>query len=177
MNRKMKPLMVSLLLLMTVVGRGSEMVAEAVKNFDLESYLGTWYEIARLDHSFERGLTNVTANYTLKENGSVKVLNRGYSDKKSTWKSATGRAKFTDDPNVGALRVSFFWPFYGGYNVVLLAENYSYALVAGDSEKYLWILAREPELNQDIMSSLLERARELGYSTENLIYVSHEKQD
>ena len=168
--RKLKFMITSWMLLTGLVS-AAEMVDSAVKNFDLDRYLGTWYEIARLDHSFERGLSQVTATYSLKDNGMVRVLNRGYSDKKSNWRSATGVAKFTGDVHVGALRVSFFRPFYGGYNVVSLAEDYSYALVAGDSNKYLWILARSPELPVDIVAGLMDKARSLGYDTDALIFV------
>lgn len=144
---------------------------ESVRNFELDRYLGTWYEIARMDHSFERGLSNVTAEYALLENGKVSVTNRGFSDKKAKWKTAKGKAKFKANPGVGAFDVTFFWPFYGGYHIVLLAEDYRYALVAGDSEKYLWILSRSSVLDPDDLEAILARAMALGYNTEKLIWV------
>jgi len=167
----MKKLGILILLLSSLFGKNSDMVQEAVEKFDLDRYLGAWYEIARMDHSFERGMSNVTANYQLREDGKVSVLNKGYYAEKSKWKSATGIAKFTAEASRGALRVSFFRPFYGGYNVVLLAEDYSWALVAGDSEKYLWILSRTPVLDPDHLEQLLGRARSLGYRVEDLIWV------
>ncbi|MCF7823490.1 MAG: lipocalin family protein [Candidatus Marinimicrobia bacterium] len=167
----MKGLMMFMMFVSSIFAQDREMVQEAVKNFELDKYLGTWYEIARLDHSFERGMSNVTAHYSLREDGRVKVLNKGYRDNKSVWKSATGIAKFTGEPTRGALRVSFFRPFYGGYNIVELDEDYSYALVAGDSEKYLWILSRTPVLDPDHLEKILSRGQALGYRIEDLIWV------
>lgn len=142
-----------------------------VTGFELPRYLGTWHEIARLDHSFERGLTNVTAVYSMREDGGVKVVNRGYKTATGEWKEAAGRAYFTGAQSVGQLKVSFFRPFYGGYNIVELdRDGYNYALVAGPSTKYLWILARTPELAPAIVKRLAARARELGYNTDDLIF-------
>jgi apolipoprotein D and lipocalin family protein len=145
--------------------------ATVVTGFSLERYLGTWYEIARLDHRFERGLTQVTATYSMREDGGVKVLNRGYKEKKDKWSDAEGKAYFVDAPDVGRLKVSFFGPFYGAYNIIALEpDNYSYALVIGNSTKYMWILAREPVLEPAALESLLDKARELGFATDELIY-------
>ena len=142
-----------------------------VSGFELGRYLGTWHEIARLDHSFERGLSNVTAEYSLREDGGVKVINRGYKAAGAEWKEAEGRAYFTGDKSVGQLKVSFFRPFYGGYNIIELdREAYSYSLVAGPSRSYLWILARKPELSQEVLKRLVDRAKELGLETEKLIF-------
>lgn len=139
--------------------------------FELPRYLGTWHEVARLDHSFERGLTRVTAEYSMREDGGVKVVNRGYKAATGEWKEAVGRAYFTGPASVGQLKVSFFRPFYGGYNIAELdREGYSYALVAGPSTKYLWILARTPALAPEILKRLLARAGELGYNTDALIF-------
>ncbi len=148
---------------------------EPVDNFELESYLGTWYEIARLDHSFERGLSNVTAEYTLREDGGVGVLNRGYRAEKDEWGEAEGKAYFVGDPSVGQLKVSFFGPFYGGYNVFELGENYEYSMVAGANRSYLWILARKAQLSQSTIDELLSRAEAAGYDTSELIFVDHDK--
>jgi apolipoprotein D and lipocalin family protein len=148
---------------------------EPVDNFDLEPYLGTWYEIARLDHSFERGLSNVTANYSLREDGGVAVLNRGYSAEKGEWDEADGKAYFIGDPSVGRLKVSFFGPFYGAYNVFALGESYEYSMVAGPDHSYLWILAREPQLQQAILNELLSSADAAGYDTSELIFVEHDR--
>ena len=149
--------------------------AKAVTDFSLERYLGTWYEIARLDHFFERGLTKVTATYSMREDGGVKVVNRGYKAKKSRWSDAEGKAYFVETPNIGRLKVSFFGPFYGAYNIIALdQENYSYALVIGNNTKYMWILAREPEVPPEVLEGLLSQARELGFPIDELIYPQKE---
>lgn len=145
--------------------------ATAVTDFSLERYLGTWYEIARLDHRFERGLTQVTANYSMRDDGGVRVLNRGYKEEKGAWSDAEGRAYFVEGPDIGRLKVSFFGPFYGAYNIIALEpENYSYALVIGNNTKYMWILAREPNLESTILEALLHKADKLGFATDELIY-------
>lgn len=147
---------------------------EPVGDFDLERYLGTWYEVARLDHRFERGLTNVTATYTRRDDGGVDVVNRGYRATKAAWDSAEGKAYFVGDRDVGRLKVSFFGPFYGAYNVFELdREGYCYAMVAGPNRSYLWILAREPDLSAAIVERLVARAASLGFDTARLIYVEH----
>ena len=147
---------------------------QPVTGFELDRYLGRWYEIARLDHRFERGMSNISATYSMRDNGGVNVLNRGYKHAKGKWDDATGKAYFVDDTDVGRLKVSFFGPFYGGYNIIELdKENYQYALVAGPNRKYLWILARTPELNQDVLSMLVNKAKQLNFPTDELIYVDH----
>ena len=147
----------------------------AVKGFDVQRYLGTWYEIARLDHSFERGLITVSATYTLNADGSLRVVNRGFDPKKNRWKAAEGRARFVSDPDIGRLKVSFFGPFYGGYNILELdRQDYSYALVCGNSRSYLWILARHPELSETVKDSLIQKAKTLGFDTDALIFVRQE---
>lgn len=148
---------------------------EPVDNFELEPYLGTWYEIARLDHSFERGLSNVTANYTLREDGGVAVVNRGYRTDKGEWDQAEGKAYFIDDTSVGRLKVSFFGPFYGAYNVFELGENYEYSMIAGPDRSYLWILAREPQVPGALLDELLAKAEAAGYDTSKLIFVEHDQ--
>lgn len=146
-----------------------------VDNFQLEKYLGKWYEIARLDHSFERGLTRVTAEYSLREDGGVNVLNRGYSAEENKWKEAEGKAYFVEGSDQGHLKVSFFGPFYGSYIVFELDhENYQHALVCGPDKSYLWILSRRPGINQDLKNSLVEKARSLGFDTTQLIVVDHD---
>jgi apolipoprotein D and lipocalin family protein len=145
-----------------------------VDNFKLEKYLGKWYEIARLDHSFERGLTRVTADYSLQDNGGVRVLNRGYSPKENTWKEVEGKAYFVEGSDQGYLKVSFFGPFYGSYIVFELDhENYQYALVCGPKKSYLWILARDPEMKKDTKDLLTAKATKLGFDTSKLIFVDH----
>jgi len=145
-----------------------------VDHFRLEKYLGDWYEIARLDHSFERDLTRVTANYSLQDDGGIRVLNRGYSEKEKRWKEAEGKAYFVRGTDQGYLKVSFFGPFYGSYIVFELDhENYQYSLVSGPDKSYLWILARNPEMKKDLMDSLIAKAAALGFDTGKLIFVDH----
>ncbi|NCU40078.1 hypothetical protein EOL99_04310, partial [Candidatus Falkowbacteria bacterium] len=139
--------------------------AIAVTPFHKTKYLGKWYEIARLDFRFERNLNNTTANYSLNKNGTIKVDNQGYNYKKKEWAQAIGKAKFASDENVAMLKVSFFGPFYSGYNVIALDEDYQYALVAGESLKYLWILSRNPTIPEDIKQKYLKIAESIGYNT------------
>ncbi|HNP34318.1 MAG TPA: lipocalin family protein [Woeseiaceae bacterium] len=154
---------------------GSPDGTRVVSDFELDRYLGTWYEIARLDHRFERGLANVTADYSLRDDGGVKVVNRGFNTKTAEWDEAIGKAYPVGPPDRGQLKVSFFGPFYGGYNILELdAENYQYALVAGPNRSYLWILARSPDLPDRIVRSLVEKARDLEFPVDELIYVSHD---
>lgn len=146
-----------------------------VTDFNIERYLGTWYEIARLDHSFEKGLERVTAHYSLRDDGGIKVVNRGFNPKKNKWKEATGKAYFVDNPKVGRLKVSFWGPFYGGYNIIELDTiNYSYSVVCGPTKSYLWILSRNPKMDEHIISELIRKARSLGFETDRLIYVLQE---
>lgn len=144
-----------------------------VSQFDLSRFLGQWYEIARYDHKFERGMQDVTAEYSLEDNGMVKVLNRGIRNGEQ--QVAEGKAKQPDpERNPAHLRVSFFWFFYSDYNILLLAEDYSYALIGSKSADYLWILAREPMLDENVKATILDEARRRGYDTDALIWVSHE---
>jgi len=146
-----------------------------VENFELDRYLGKWYEIARLDHSFERGLTNVTAEYSLREDGAVRVVNRGYSVKKQEWDEAEGKAYFVEGNDVGHLKVSFFGPFYGGYVVFGLDQDeYQYSFVSGPNTSYLWLLARTPTVSDEVLHKFTERAAELGFDTDTLIFVEHD---
>jgi len=146
-----------------------------VDHFKLEKYLGKWYEIARLDHSFERGLTRVTADYILRDDGGVRVLNRGYSEKEKTWKEAEGKAYFVQGTDQGYLKVSFFGPFYGSYVVFELDhEHYQYSLVCGPDRSYFWILARTPEMEKDLRDNLIAKAAALGFDTSKLIFVDHQ---
>ncbi len=146
--------------------------AEPVRDFELPRYLGTWYEIARLDHRFERGLSQVTADYSLRDDGGVHVVNRGYDAAAGSWDEAVGKAYLVDEPDVGRLKVSFFGPFYGGYNILAL-DHERYSLVAGPNRSYLWLLARTPELPDADVERLVEMARELGFPVDELIFVDH----
>jgi len=146
-----------------------------VDNFNIERYQGSWYEIARLDHSFERGLTSVSAEYSLRSDGGLRVVNRGYSKKENKWKEVEGKGYFVDRKDRGFLKVSFFGPFYGSYVVFDLdRENYSYALVCGPDKSYFWLLARSPKIDDHLKKRLVDKATHLGFDTDKLIYVRHD---
>lgn len=163
---------VVLLLLAMLAGActGLPQGQQVVRPFYLERYLGTWYEIARLDHRFERDLSQVTANYSLRSDGGVRVLNRGQAPD-GRWREAEGRADFVGAPDEGRLKVSFFGPFYGSYNV--LATDYELSLVSSYNLQYLWILSRTPAPSQERVQALVEQARRLGFNTGALIWVKH----
>jgi apolipoprotein D and lipocalin family protein len=148
--------------------------AKAVKPFEVNKYLGTWYEIARMDFKFERDLKNVTATYSLNDNGTIKVLNQGFNINTNERKQAIGKAKFVDLTDEAKLKVSFFGPFYAGYNVVALDAEYKYALIAGQSLEYLWILSREKTIPENIKTEYLKIAESIGYKTSDLIWVVQE---
>ena len=146
----------------------------AVKNFELDRYLGKWFEIARLDHSFERGLSNISAEYSLRDDGGVKVVNSGFSKEDNAWRKAEGKAYFVDQADVGHLKVSFFGPFYGSYIIFELdKENYQYAFISGPNTSYLWLLARTPEVDSGVTERFVKQAQALGFDTSKLIYVEH----
>lgn len=148
---------------------------EPINGFDVNRYLGTWYEIARYDHSFERDLEQVTAQYSMRKDGGIKVINRGFNPIKQTWKEAVGKAYFVGREDVGHLKVSFFGPFYASYVIFSLdIEGYEYAMITGPNRDYLWVLARQPKLSSDATQVLLKKAHEAGFDTKKLIFV---KQD
>ncbi len=143
-----------------------------VSGFELNRYLGRWYEIARLDHSFERGLSEVTAEYRLGDDGGVVVVNRGFSQADKEWREAQGKAYFVNSEQEGYLKVSFFGPFYGAYVIFELdLVDYSYAFVSGPDTNYLWLLSRTPTVNEEILRKFSAMAEERGFDTEALIYV------
>jgi apolipoprotein D and lipocalin family protein len=143
-----------------------------VDGFDVNRYLGKWYEIARLDHSFERGLINVTAEYSLRDDGGVRVVNRGFSSSKNEWKEANGKAFFVESEDTGYLKVSFFGPFYGSYVIFDLdQEGYQYSFVSGPDTSYLWLLARTPQVPGQVMQRFIDQAEALGFDTTSLILV------
>lgn len=154
-------------ILLAGCGNAQKVDNTPVAALDLQRYLGDWYEIARFDHSFERGLEFCKANYAMKENGKIAVTNTGIKEGKP--KTSNGKAKTTDTP--GLLRVSFFGPFYSDYRVMLLDDNYQWALVGSGSAKYLWILSRTPELPKETLDTILAEARRRGYDTSKLIWV------
>lgn len=149
--------------------------ATAVTNFKKDKFLGKWYEIARFDYRFEKNLNNVTATYSLKNNGNIKVNNQGYDYVKDKWKQSLGEARFVKDENTAELKVSFFKPIWSGYNVIDIDEDYQYALIAGYNLEYLWILSRETTIPEDIKQRFLKKAQSLGYDTGKLIWVEHNK--
>ena len=145
-----------------------------VDGFNLNNYLGKWYEIARLDHSFERGLSQVTANYSIKDDGGVRVINKGFSIKNNEWQEAEGKAYFVDTTTEGYLKVSFFGPFYGSYVVFELEhKNYQYAFISGPNTDYLWLLSRTTSVEPEVMQKFLKMSKERGFTIEDLIYVNH----
>lgn len=146
----------------------------AVRPFDKSRYLGTWYEIARFDFKFEKDLNNTTANYSINSDGSLRVVNRGFNTVSHEWKEAIGRAKFVDQDSIAMLKVSFFGPFYAGYNVIAIDSAYRYALVCGNSLEYLWILSREKIIPEDIKTQYLDLAKSVGFETEKLLWIKHD---
>lgn len=172
--KKLKILPFLLLPLVLSACMGMPAGVKPVSSFELDRYLGKWYEIARLDHSFERGLEQVTAEYSLREDGGVRVLNRGFSTKKGEWDQAEGKAYFVEDENTGYLKVSFFGPFYGSYVIFELDQaDYSYSFVSGPDTSYLWLLARQPTVDEAVMTQFRERAGALGFDVDKLILVNH----
>lgn len=148
-----------------------------VTPFDLARYEGRWYEAARLDHPFERGMTDVSATYQRLADGSVRVVNRGFDTRKNDWREAVGKAVFTGDVDTASLKVSFFGPFYGGYHVAALDADYQWALVVGPDRGYCWLLSRTKQLAPGVREQLIARAQALGVDTQALIWVSHERTD
>jgi apolipoprotein D and lipocalin family protein len=149
-----------------------------VQHVDANRYLGTWYEIARLDHSFERGLQKVTANYSLSDVGSIRVVNQGFNPEEKAWERADGKAYFIEPANnnnlrSGRLKVSFFGPFYSSYNIIDLHQQYQYAVVCGPSKSYFWVLSRTPTMDKALLEELVNHAKSQGFDTEDLIYVKH----
>jgi apolipoprotein D and lipocalin family protein len=148
---------------------------EPVQNFDIDRYLGKWYEMARIDFRFQKDLVSCTALYTLNDNGTIGVLNSGYDTKKNKWRKAEGKAKFRSENDVAALKVSFFGPFYSDYNVIALDKNYTYALIAGRNLDYLWILSRTKDIPDDVKNNYLKIAQSIGYDTSRLLWDDQSK--
>lgn len=155
----------------TALGSTIPKGVKAVKPFSVQKYLGTWYEIARFDFFFERGLSKTTANYSMNDDGSIRVVNRGYDAAKNRWKEAEGKAKFVGATDIAMLKVSFFGPFYSGYNVIALDDHYRYALVVGKNFNYMWLLSREKTMPQEMIERYAEMAQKLGFDTSRLIWV------
>jgi apolipoprotein D and lipocalin family protein len=167
---------ISLLLCLLLTGCvGIPENVKPVDHFNVEKYLGKWYEIARLDHFFEQGLDRVTAEYRLRDDGGINVLNRGYSVRENKWKEIEGKAYFVRKTDEGYLKVSFFGPFYGSYIVFELdRRNYQYSLVCGPDKSYLWLLSRTPKMDEDTKYLLMSRAAASGFDTSKLIFIDHQ---
>lgn len=161
---------VILILLLAACDSGSkvDLKDRRVKDFSVERYLGQWQEVARIDNSFERGLTRVTANYYRDNKGRIRVVNRGWNREKDKWKEARGWIKTTETP--GSLRVSFFRPFYSDYIVLQVARDYQYAMVGGSRSNYLWILSRSGEIPEELREEYIDKAKKMGYEVEKLIF-------
>ena len=142
-----------------------------VTPFDSQRYLGKWYEIARFDHRFERGLQRVTATYSSMDDVGIQVVNRGYNPERGMWQQVVGQAYFTGDPSRAALKVSFFGPFYGGYNVIALDKEYRHALVCGPDRDYLWILSRTPTISDEMKQQMLDVATRQGFDVSKLMWI------
>jgi apolipoprotein D and lipocalin family protein len=166
----MKKIATTLILLLSSQAT-AHITSKPINNFDINKYLGQWYEIARTDNKFERNCTNVTANYSLRKNGVLNVVNKCILNNKE--KVASGRAYFKESKNIAALKVTFFWPFYGNYNVVYLDDGYNYAIVHGGSKEYLWILSRTKNLDDTTLKMLLEKIKHNGFDPQTLIYTEH----
>lgn len=150
--------------------------ASPVSPFEVDKYLGKWYEIARMDYRHEKNLSNVTATYSLDEDGRIIVDNKGFNEKKKEWEQATGKARPADkDINHGKLKVSFFRPFWSCYTVIALDKNYRHALVAGKNTNYLWILSRDKILPESVKADFLDCASDAGYNTDELLWIAHDK--
>jgi len=167
-------LMQKILILFVLLATGCVSIPDnitPVTSFQIERYLGKWYEIARLDHRFERGLTQISAEYSMRQDGGLKVLNRGYSNEKQEWSEAEGRGYFVQSPNEAYLKVSFFGPFFGSYIVFELdTVNYQYALISGPDKSYFWLLARTPTIDDNLKKKLIAKAAALGFDTTKLIF-------
>lgn len=165
-------LLTLLLLLLQGCATGIPDGLRAVSEFEAERYLGKWYEIARFEHPFERGLEQVSAEYSKRGDGGIRVLNRGYNPQTKEWKQAEGKAYFIDSETIGRLRVSFFGPFYSSYNIIALdSVNYQYAMVCGPDRSYLWILSRTPQMDSALLQSLRDKAKSWGFAVDQLLAV------
>jgi len=171
--------MKKLILLLSMLLTGCVEIPKNVKpveNFQLQNYLGTWYEIVRLEHRFERGMEQITATYSMREDGGVRVLNRGFKTEDKEWNEAEGKAYFVETPDRGFLKVSFFGPFYGAY-IVMDTDYKTYTMISGPDKSYFWILSRTPTLDDATLSRLIEKAQKLGFDTSKLIYVRQDIQN
>lgn len=159
------------ILLTMLIGCSSNTIPQGIEpitGFQAEKYLGTWYEVARINNHFEKNIDQAFANYSLRDDGGMKVVNKGYNTETKQWQESIGKAYFVKSPNIGALKVSFFGPFYGGYNIVKLDNDYQTVLIAGSSKDYLWILSRTPCISEKTKKAYVEKAKTIGYDVSRL---------
>jgi apolipoprotein D and lipocalin family protein len=172
----MRPVLLSLFaagtLLLSACAPEPTPVAEPVKQLNVERYMGTWYEIARLPHSFQEGLQQVTAEYRLNRDGSFEVTNRGYNDAEGEWETAIGLAEPIDGMEAG-FTIQFQWPFKGGYYVAELGDNYDYAVVVSNDKEFFWLLARDPGMPRWLIDQNLAQAAQWGIDVEQIIETEH----
>jgi apolipoprotein D and lipocalin family protein len=176
MKKLLLPLSFALVLLVTGCEEKKPQKVTPVENFKLNEYLGTWYEIARLEHRFEKGMEATSATYSMREDGGVKVLNKGYKTEEKEWSEAEGKAYFVESTDKGFLKVSFFGPFYGSY-IVMDTDYETYTMISGPDLSYFWILSRKPTLDEKILNRLLAQAKEAGFDTSKLIYPDQSMND
>lgn len=174
MKKLLLPLALAVALLLTGCEDKKPEKVTPVENFKLTEYLGTWYEIARLEHRFEKGMEAISATYSMREDGGVKVLNKGYKTAEKEWSEAEGKAYFVGDTDKGFLKVSFFGPFYGSY-IVMDTDYKTYTMISGPDLSYFWILSRTPTLDEKTLNRLLAKAKEAGFDTSVLIYPDQSK--
>ncbi|MEQ1557804.1 MAG: lipocalin family protein [Methyloglobulus sp.] len=167
----MKHVILFLLSLLLISCVGIPEGIEPTTNFEVNRYLGKWYEIARLENRFEQGLDKITAEYSLRDDGGLAVINSGIKVDTGKRDSVEGKAYFTGSSDVGSLKVSFFGPFYGAYNIIALdKEHYSFVMITGSDRDYLWILSRTPKLDEAVLKNLVSKAKGLGFETDKLIF-------
>lgn len=162
-----------LILITMFLGACNKKELSTVSNFELDQYLGTWYEVARLPNSFEKDLKCVTATYSLRDNGKINVFNKGFNQKKQKWEDITGYAKVPDDQKPAEIKVTFFWPFAGDYYVIDIDKDYQTALVGAPNRKYLWLLSRKPNIPSERLEELKKIALDKGFDTNKLEMIEH----
>lgn len=171
----MKKLCVLIAVLILSGCLGMPKTVQPVTGFEQARYLGKWYEVARLDHPFERGLRQVSADYSVREDGGIRVLNRGFSEEKNKWQEAEGKAYFVNSTDKAYLKVSFFGPFYGSYVIFELDhDGYQYAFVSGPNTEYLWLLARTPTVAPEVLDKFMTMAKARGFAVDKLIFPRHD---
>lgn len=168
----MKKLVTSIAITLSLLGcaSSSHKSIEPISDFVLSDYLGKWYEIARIDHGFQKNIVNGTAQYRLREDGLVEVINQGFNENNKEWEKAIGVAKLKGESNIAHLRVSFFWPIYGDYKVFYLESDYSVALVTGSTSEYYWLLSRTPTLPREDIVRYMHIAKDAGIDVSKVIF-------